>query len=301
MTQGTTIPHLFCFGVGYTGRRLGQRLLVEKWQVSGTCREEASAEPLRNLGFSMFPYGGERHDIETVLDALSNATHVLSTVPPSRDHGDPVWQTFGSHISNMKHLEWVGYLSTTGVYGNTDGAEVDETAPTRPSGERGERRVSAEQEWLSLYQNDACPVHVFRLPGIYGPGRSSLDQVRNGNPRRIEKPGHLFNRIHVDDIVSTLIASMAQPHPGAIYNICDDEPAAPGDVTAYACELLNLAPPPTVPFEEARATMSDMALSFWNDNRRVSNKRIKRELGVTLTYPTYRDGLKAILDQESAA
>lgn len=294
-------PHLFCFGLGYTGTRLAQRLLGEGWRVSGTCREQGGADAFRSRGVEAHTFSGDASPKDDIIGALQDATHVLNSVPPGPETGDPVFNAFGNHMAPLKHLVWLGYLSTTGVYGNTDGAVVDETTPANPSGERARRRVTAEQNWMSLFENAQVPVHVFRLPGIYGPGRSSFDQIRHGNLRRIDKPGHLFNRIHVDDIVETLTASMKQPNPGRVYNVCDDEPATPAAITTYACSLLGMTPPPAIPFEEAQADMSDMALSFWKDNRRVSNVRIRQELGVSLTYPTYREGLDAIYRQESGA
>ncbi|HKW54409.1 MAG TPA: SDR family NAD(P)-dependent oxidoreductase, partial [Stellaceae bacterium] len=160
-------------------------------------------------------------------------------------------------------------------------------------GERGRRRVAAEAQWLALERRHGLPVHVFRLAGIYGPGRNALDTVREGRARRIDKPGQVFSRIHVADIVATLRASMARPDPGAAYNVCDDDPAPPEAVIAHACALLGVAPPPLVPFDMAELT--PMARSFYHDNKRVSNRRIKQELGVRLGYPSYRDGLRALL------
>lgn len=294
-------PHLFCFGLGYTGMALARQLASEGWRVSGTCRDPIQAKELTASGITAFVFSGDGPGSHDIVTTLSEATHLLSTVPPSTgDSGDPVLRVFGSHLSNLKNLSWIGYLSTTGVYGDTGGAIVTEQTPTAPSGPRGERRVAAEQSWLSLYRDYAAPIHMFRLPGIYGPRRSSIDQVRGGTARRIHKPGHQFNRIHVDDIAQTLRASMDQPNSGAIYNVCDDESAAPADVTAYACTLMGAPPPPLVPFSEARETMSDMTLSFWRDTRQVSNARIKDELGVVLKYPSYREGLAAIWAEESA-
>lgn len=184
-------------------------------------------------------------------------------------------------------------ISTTGVYGDRGGGRVDETAALTPSGERGRRRVAGEAGWLELHRRHGLPVHVFRLAGIYGPGRSALDTVRAGRAQRIDRPGQVFSRIHVADIVETLRASMARPDPGAVYNVCDDDPAPPEAVIAYACRLLGIAPPPLVPFD--RAELSAMARSFWDDNKRVDNRRIKQELGVRLLYPGYREGLAALL------
>ena len=170
---------------------------------------------------------------------------------------------------------------------------MDETAPLLPTGERGRRRVAAEAQWLELQRHHGSPVHIFRLAGIYGPGRSALDTVRSGRAQRVVKPGQVFSRIHVADIARVLRASIARPAPGAIYNVCDDDPAPPDEVLAFACDLLGVRPPPPVPIEQAQ--LSEMARSFYADNKRVSNRRIKEELGVSLLYPSYRDGLAALL------
>jgi nucleoside-diphosphate-sugar epimerase len=193
----------------------------------------------------------------------------------------------------MPSLAWVGYLSTTGVYGDRDGGWVDETSELRPSGARGRRRVAAETAWLDLWRDRGVPVHIFRLAGIYGPGRSPFDALRAGTAKRIVKPGQVFSRIHVDDLASVLLSSIARPRPGAVYNVCDDEPASPADVVAHAAQLLGAPPPPLVSFDEA--ALSPMARSFYADNKRVSNALIKTELGVRLRYPDYRAGLAAIL------
>jgi len=213
-------------------------------------------------------------------------------VPPDKV-GDPVLDIHAEEIAAARGLRWIGYLSTTGVYGDRAGGWVDEDAPLQPTGERSRRRVVAEARWLDLYRHHGAPVHVFRLAGIYGPGRSALDAVRSGRAQRIVKPGQVFSRIHVSDVVQVLRASMANPNPGAVYNLCDDDPAAPADVIAFACDLLGVLAPPPVAIEQAG--LSDMALSFYADNKRVSNRRIKEELGVSLLYPSYRDGLRALL------
>ncbi len=287
-----TTPHLFCFGLGYTGLKLAHRLLGEGWQVSGTVRDVARLSDTGLQGVDTVVFDGDDSDAPDVCAALDRATHVLSTVPPD-DNGDPVLRVMADALKQRDDLQWIGYLSTTGVYGDTGGCTVDEQAPTNPSGPRGARRMVAEKAWLAVH------AHIFRLPGIYGPGRSAFDQARAGQARRIAKPGHMFNRIHVDDIVETLMASMARPNAGAIYNVCDDVPAAPADVTAYACDLMGIEPPPLVQFEDAAPDMSPMALSFWCDNRRVSNARIKHELGVRLHYADYRAGLDAIWRSEA--
>jgi len=237
--------------------------------------------------------------IEAGADLFSDVTHVLSSVPPGPD-GDPVLTHYGRAFAESGGLQWIGYLSTTGVYGNTEGVSVDETASLNPTSKRSTYRAQAESAWLDLWRNDGLPVHVFRLAGIYGPGRNVFAQVREGRARRIDKPGHRFSRIHVDDIAAVLRASIDKPKSGAIYNVCDDEPVPPASVVEFACELLDIEPPPLVAFEEAAESMSPMGLTFWNDNRRVDNRRIKEELGVELAFPTYREGLRGILEAEGA-
>jgi nucleoside-diphosphate-sugar epimerase len=198
-------------------------------------------------------------------------------------------------VAALGEVAWAGYLSTTGVYGDRRGGTVDESSERIPASQRGRRRVAAEDGWLDLWRNHGIPVHIFRLAGIYGPGRNALETVRQGRARRIRKAGQVFGRIHVDDIVATLAASMARPDPGAPYNVADDEPAPPDEVIAHACELLGVEPPPLQDFETVKDSLSPMALSFYGENKRVSNRRIKEELGVALKWPTYREGLKGLL------
>jgi nucleoside-diphosphate-sugar epimerase len=290
--KGASARHLFCFGFGYSARALALRLMDEGWTISGTCRTEEKCALLASDGVRPFLFDRDQPLINTPA-ALDGVTDIVSSVPPDQS-GDPVLDQYGELIAAAQGLRWIGYLSTTGVYGDTGGALVDETAPLRPTSERSLRRVEAERRWLDLFERHGQPVHVFRLAGIYGPGRSAIEQVRRGEMRRIDKPGHLFSRIHVDDIAAVLRASISRPNPGRIYNVCDDEPAAPSDVIGHACRLLGVEPAPPVPFDRAAAELSPMALSFWRDNRRVDNARIKRELGVALRYPDYRDGLAAI-------
>jgi nucleoside-diphosphate-sugar epimerase len=277
---------LLCFGLGYTARVLTTRLQREGWAIAGTSRDGAHAT--------------WRFDRDHALPgaAFEGISHVLVSVPPDPT-GDPVLDTHGAELAASRGLEWLGYLSTTGVYGDRGGDWVDEAADLQPSGARGRRRVAAEAGWLDLWRWRGVPVHSFRLAGIYGPGRSAFDALRAGTARRIDRPGHVFSRIHVDDLATVLAASAARPRPGAIYNVCDDAPAAPADVVAYGAELLGLEPPPLIPFDAA--ALSPMARSFWEDNKRVSNALIKSELGVRLRYPDYRTGLRAILKQEGPA
>ncbi|HEX6840269.1 MAG TPA: SDR family oxidoreductase [Stellaceae bacterium] len=287
-------PSLFCFGLGYTAGFLARALAADGWRIAGTSRDAAACARLAAEGFDMHLFAPDQPLAAPAVAALGTATNLLSSVPPDAA-GDPVITAHGADIAALTQLRWLGYLSTTGVYGDRSGAWVDEGSALTPSGERGRRRVAAEAGWLDLWRRHGLPVHVFRLAGIYGPGRSALDTVREGRARRIDKPGQVFSRIHVADIVATLRASMDRPDPGAAYNLCDDDPAPPEAVIAHACALLGVAPPPLVPFDAAE--LSPMARSFYDDNKRVSNRRIKQELGVRLSYPSYKDGLKALLDR----
>ena len=262
---------LFVYGLGYSAERLALRLEAESWEIAGTTREPEKAERFAARGWNRFD--------------RRQATHLLFSAPPG-ESGDPFLPSFEA----PPELVWAGYLSTTGVYGDRGGDWVNEESPLLPTGERGRRRVQAEAAWAAL----GLPLHVFRIAGIYGPGRNALAAARAGRARRIVKPGQLFSRIHVDDIAAALAASIARPNPGRAYNLADDRPAPPSEVTEFACRLLDLPPPPAEPFEAAR--LSPMAASFYRDSKRVSNARIKAELGVRLRYPSYREGLRALLE-----
>ncbi len=288
-----TARQLFCFGLGYTAVALGRRLAAQGWVIRGTCRTAEKAETLREADFAVELFD---RDHRLPREALDGVTHLLASIPPD-PVGDPVIEALGRDSAALGGISWVGYLSTTGVYGDRGGAWVDESAELLPTGERGGRRVAAETAWLDLWRHRAVPVHIFRLAGIYGPGRSAIDPLRAGTAKRIDKKGQVFSRIHVDDLAGVLIASMARPRAGAIYNVCDDDPAAPEAVVAHAAGLLGLPVPPLVPLEAA--ALSPMARSFYDDNKRVSNRLIKSELGVTLRYPDYRAGLAAILADEA--
>jgi nucleoside-diphosphate-sugar epimerase len=267
----------FLFGLGFSGRVIARHLLQAGWQVAGSTR---SGEAMDLPGVTVFPFD-RNHPLPA--GALDGVTHLLSSVPPD-DTGDAVLDAV-----DLPNLDWAGYLSTTGVYGDRQGGWVDEESELHPTGDRSRRRMAAEARWLER------GAHVFRLAGIYGPGRSAMDSVRDGTARRINKPGQVFSRIHVDDIAQTVLASMARPHPGTAYNVCDDDAAPPQDVIAHACHLLGVEPPPELSWDEAKRLLSPMALSFYADNKRVGNDRIKRELGVVLKYPSYREGLAALL------
>jgi nucleoside-diphosphate-sugar epimerase len=284
--------HLLCFGFGYSARALA-RILGPDWSITGTSRSGEPCAVSVDASFRWFRFDRD-HPLEPA--AFAGVTHVLVSVPPD-EAGDPVLDRHCDDVAAISNLAWLGYLSTTGVYGNRDGGWVDENSELSPSGARGRRRAAAEAAWLDLCRGCGLPVHVFRLAGIYGPGRSPFDALRAATAKRIDKPGQMFSRIHVDDIANVLMASIARPRPGAVYNVCDDEPAASADVIAHAAGLLGMAPPPLVPFEAAE--LSPMARSFYDDNKRVSNALIKAELGLSLCYPTYRDGLAAILAAEA--
>jgi nucleoside-diphosphate-sugar epimerase len=279
---------LLCFGFGYSAQAWA-RALGPGWSITGTSR--GGEAPAASVSANARPLRFDReHPLEPA--AFAGVTHVLLSVPPD-EAGDPVFDRHRDDIAAISGLAWLGYLSTTGVYGNRDGGWVDESSELQPSGVRGRRRAGAEAAWLELWRDRNVPVHVFRLAGIYGPGRSPFDALRGGTAKRVDKPGQAFSRIHVDDIAQVLMASVARPRPGALYNVCDDEPAASADVIAYAASLLGIPPPPPVPL--AAADLTPMAKSFYADNKRVSNTLIKSELGVALAYLNYRAGLTAIL------
>ncbi len=284
----------FCFGLGYSAGLLARRLLAEGWTVAGTTRGEEHCAALRAEGIGAVPFERGRPIDPSLLDGV---THVLSSVPPDKD-GDPVLDAHFDDIA-ARRPGWIGYLSTTGVYGDYAGNWVDEAEPLRPSHDRAWRRVEAEQRWFDLNRLHGLAVHVFRLAGIYGPGRSILNDVRDGSVQRIVKKKQYFGRIHVEDIATVLRASMERPQArAAIYNVTDDLPVPPHHVAQYACELLGVEPPPPIPFKEAEPKMSPMQRSFWTDSKRVRNDKIKTELGVVLKYPDYKAGLKAVLEAE---
>lgn len=285
---------LFCFGLGYTAQALARLLRTEGWSVGGTARTAETRNALLAAGWDDVHLFSRDHPLADPGTMLAATTHLLSSVPPD-DDGDPVLDVHARDIGALNTLRWAGYLSTTGVYGDRQGGPVDEESDRIPTSLRGRRRVAAEDSWLSLWRENGVPVHVFRLSGIYGPGRNALETVRQGKARRVRKPRQVFGRIHVDDIVATLRASIARPNPGAAYNLADDEAAPPDEVIAYACELLGLEPPPVEEFDDVKETMSAMARSFYGESKRVGNRRIKDELGVRLKWPTYREGLLGLL------
>jgi nucleoside-diphosphate-sugar epimerase len=282
--------NLFAFGLGYSAAHFVRRHRDRFEGIAGTVTSQEKAAALRAEGIEAFVFDGGSAD-PRIADILAGAGALLASVPPD-EGGDPALRRFEKEIAAAPRLAWIGYLSTVGVYGDHAGAWVDEGTPARPLGARSRQRLAAEEAWLALGARSGKAVQVFRLAGIYGPGRNALAQLAAGTARRIVKSGQVFNRIHVDDIAAVLMASIARPNPGAVYNLADDEPAPPQEIVAHAARLAGVAPPPEIPFEEAR--LGPMAASFWDECKRVSNRRIKDELGVALTYPTYREGLAAL-------
>lgn len=281
---------LFCFGMGYTAQALA-RQLGGSAVVVGTSRTPGGEA-------SCVAFDGMRPS-EDVVRALQGVTHVLLSIPPSMA-GDPVLIHHGADLARLGTLKWIGYLSTVGVYGDARGEWVDEESAVKPLSERGRRRADAEEEWRHFGRARGVCVQVFRLPGIYGPGRSAVDSVRQGTARRIIKAGQVFNRIHVDDIASALELAIVRSETGAAcafdtFNVVDDEPAPPQDVIAYAAALLGVPSPPDVPIEAAN--LSEMGASFYRESKRVRNLRLKATLGWVPAYPTYREGLGDIAAQ----
>lgn len=277
-------PTLLSLGHGYSASALARLLLPQGWRIIGTTRSPDRAAALRAEGVEPLLWPAD------LTAFLPQVTHLLASAAPDAQ-GDPFLATHGAALAAAR-LHWAGYLSTTGVYGDHHGGWVDEDTPLTPTTDRGRQRVLAEAQWRAT----GLPLHIFRLAGIYGPGRGPFEKVRDGTARRIVKPGQVFSRIHVDDIAQVLAASIATPAPGTAYNVCDDDPAPPEDVLSHAARLLGLPDPPAIPFDQAE--MSPMARSFYAESKRVRNDRITRDLGVRLIHPDYRSGLAALLRQE---
>jgi hypothetical protein len=289
--RGTSgMSRLFCFGLGYCAAELGRRLLTESWTVAGTTAHPEKMDALAVQGFEPFLFAGNEA-LANVADTLKTATHVLLSIPPDAE-SDPALRFFGEKIADSPSIRWIGYFSSVGVYGDANGNWVDETTQPKPGTERGMRRVKAESGWTDLARKSAKALVIYRLPGIYGPGRSAIDQLRAGTARRVFKPGQLTNRVHVDDIATAVQASIDLPSGTHVFNITDDMPAPPQDVIAYGAELLGVPCPRAT--DPADAALSPAARSFYIENKKVSNARMKAELGVKLAYPTYVEGLKAI-------
>ncbi|MGP9803480.1 SDR family oxidoreductase [Paracoccus sp. NSM] len=282
---------MLVFGHGYSAAALTPLLVSQGWRVTGTTRGDPDRVAASGARPLIWP-----GQADALREALARADAVLVSVAPG-PQGDPVMAEFTDDLARAR-LRWLGYLSTTGVYGDRQGGWVDEDSVLDGSGPRGQARIRAEAAWQALARDHGLPLHIFRLAGIYGPGRGPFEKVRNGTARRIVKPGQVFSRIHVADIAQVLLASINAPQPVGIYNVCDDDPAPPQDVIEHAARLLGLPVPPEVAFDEAAPEMSPMARSFYADSKRVRNDRIKRDLGVRLLYPDYRSGLAALLQAE---
>ncbi|MEI2386196.1 SDR family oxidoreductase [Breoghania sp. JC706] len=280
---------LFVFGLGYSARAFVEQMRDRLDWVGGTTRSTEKASVLRAAGITPFLFDGETPGAG-IAEALGQATHVLVSIAPDAN-GDPVLAHYRADIAAARP-EWIGYLSTVGVYGDHDGAWVDEDTEPRPVSERSIRRVAAEKAWLDLGRETGIPVGIFRLSGIYGPGRNAFVNLEKGNARRLIKPGQVFNRIHVEDIAGALEAACAKPTT-RIYNVTDDEPCPPQDVVEYAAERMGVPCPPAIDF--ATADLSPMARSFYGENKRVSNARVKQELGYRFRHPTYRAALDHML------
>ena len=278
---------LLCLGYGYVAGQLAVQLRGAGWSVAGTFRDLSRADDLRREGVEPVPWGAAG-------GAAEGADALLVSTPPA-EGGCPALALAQTARASPPYI---GYLSTNGVYGDYQGGVVDETSPLLATAPRAVARIAAEEAWRQFAGARRARLVIFRLPAIYGPGRSAFDQIRAGRAQRIFKPDQVFNRMHVEDIAAALAASLAHPGAGALFNLADDEPAPPQDVIEYACRLLGVAPPPLIPFEQA--ALSGMARSFYADNKRVSNALMKSALGVTLRFPTYREGLAAILAAERA-
>ncbi len=287
--------HLFCFGLGYSSGVVAGRLAQQGWRITGTSTRAEGAAQLAANGYTGLVFDGTAAS-EEIAKQLRDATHVLLSIPPEAD-GDPAFVRHSEDIRVSCSVNWVGYFSTVGVYGDAQGGWVDEETQAKPGSERGKRRLAAERQWLGLARDAGKHAAVFRLPGIYGPGRCALDDVLDGTARSIIKPGQVFNRIHAEDIASAVIAAIKRPHPGRIYNVTDDEPGPPQDVVNFAAQLLGRPQPPSMDFATAELSpiLSPMARSFYSENKRVANARMKAELGISLKYPNSREGLRAIL------
>ncbi|MFZ5618981.1 MAG: SDR family oxidoreductase [Pseudomonadota bacterium] len=285
---------LLCLGYGYVARRLARDLTAKGWRIAGTLRGAAKAALLEDDGVEPVLWAGG------VLGphAFDRTTAILISTPPD-EGGCPALAAAQIAIAERaSELSWIGYLSTNGVYGDHGGAWVDETSPLKATSARAKNRINAERQWAEFAEAHGLPLVIFRLPGIYGPGRSALDAVREGRAQRIVKEGQTFSRAHVDDIAAALHASLENPAAGGLFNIADDEPAPQHAVVEFASALLGVPPPPLVPLE--KANLSDMARSFYDDNKRVSNALMKARLSPALKFPTYREGLRAVFEDERA-
>ncbi len=290
------MSNLFCFGLGYSAEHFVARFGDGFDRIIGTVRgSERTAVLNARFGgrLKALAFDGVTATPE-LTSAISEADVALVSIPQTAK-GDPVLAAFGEPLTHAKRLQSIVYLSTVGVYGDQGGAWVDEATPPRPGSGRARERLAVEQAWQNFGERSHKAVAILRLAGIYGPGRNALVKIMRGDARRVVKPGQVFNHIHVGDIAKAIDAAFARAAVG-IFNVADDEPSPAGDLLVFAAQLLGRDPPPEIPFEKAAPSMSPMALSFWQECRRVRNNKLKRELGVALDYPTYREGLRALFE-----
>jgi len=291
MERGDGMKTLLAIGLGYSASAVASHLKSAGWRIIGSARSEEGVRAIEAKAYRGIQFAGDAPSPALGL-AIREATHLLVSAPPG-EPGDPLLLHHSPDLTAAPHLSWIGYLSTIGVYGDHQGAWVDETTPPKPTSQRSRWRLEAEQAWESFANNRGVTLQIFRLAGIYGPSRNALERLLAGQERRIEKPGQVFNRTHLVDIAAVVEAGIcAGDAARGVFNVTDDEPAPPQDVIAYAAGLLGVEAPPLVAWADAE--MSPMARSFYSENKRASNARIKRDLGVTLTYPTYREGLRAL-------
>ncbi|HFB2048438.1 MAG TPA: Protein YeeZ [Hyphomicrobiaceae bacterium MAG_BT-2024] len=282
---------VFFFGLGYSASFFARICIAHGFKVFGTARSESKVSTLRTAGIEAFGFNSNRPTI-CLDNTIAQATHIVISIAPDKN-GDPVLKHYAKQISESKKISWIAYLSTIGVYGNHYGAWIDENTVVAPASERSVHRLNAENAWINLARSAGKSLQIFRLSGIYGPGRSAIDKINTGKARRLIKPGQVFNRIHVHDIATTLLAGIKKPQCTGIFNVADDLPAPPQDVIAFAAQLLGKPIPDSIPFSDA--DLSPMARSFYNENKRVRNCKIKQMLEVKLNYPTYEDGLTDIV------
>lgn len=285
-----------CVGLGTSAAVLAADLAPKGWRITGSARSDAALKKIEALGFAAVPFDGSKPSPDLAA-AIAGTTHLLVSAPPDMG-GDPLLRWHAPDLGRAEDLSWIGYLSTVGVYGDHDGRWVDETTPIHPQSDRSRARAEAEAAWLRLGEASGKTVQVYRLSGIYGPGQNAFLNLKAGEARRIVKPGQVFNRIHVADIAGAVAAAMTRPPGHLILNVTDNEPAPPQDVVAYAAALLGRDPPPEIAVEDAK--LSPMARSFYSENKRVSNRRLREVIGYRLRYPTYREGLTALYEEYHA-
>jgi nucleoside-diphosphate-sugar epimerase len=289
---------LFCFGLGYSAAAYIAQYGAQFDRIAGTVRKSEKADHLTKSGIGGHAVKAFAFADTRMTDTLSEATLLLISIPPDTD-GDVALHHYSDSLRHVKALRSIIYLSTIGVYGDHAGAWIDETTPANPVSSRSRERLHAESQWQDFGRATGIPVAIFRLPGIYGPGRNALVRLARGDAKRIVKAGQVFNRVHVQDIAQAIEAAYVRRARG-IFNICDDEPTPAQDPVCYAADLLGMAPPPEIQFDDIKDSMSSMALSFYSESKRARNARMKDELGLTLAYPSYREGLRAIYDAGDA-